>query len=92
MIFSPSSPEYYVSGLPTLRVSLIGKAVIDARARADSIAKSTGQSVGKLKGASSGVVQVLQQNSNDVSDYGQYDTSTINKDVMVSVRATFTVK
>lgn len=92
VIFSPSAPEYYVSNLPELRVSLIGKAVIDARSRAESIAKSTGQSVGKLKGASSGVVQVLQQNSNDVSDYGQYDSSTIDKDVTVSVRATFTVR
>ena len=89
--FSPSAPEYYISNLPELRVSLIGKAVTDARARAESIAKSTGQSVGSLKSASSGVVQVMQSNSNDVSDYGQYDTSTIDKDVMVSVRATFGV-
>jgi len=91
VVFSPNAPEYYISNLPELRVSLIGKAVTDARARAESIAKSTGQSVGKLKSASSGVVQVMQQNSNDVSDYGQYDTSTIDKDVMVSVRATFGV-
>lgn len=91
VIFSPSSPEYYISNLPQLRVSLIGKAVTDAQARAASIAKSTGQHVGSLKSASSGVVQVMQSNSNDVSDYGQYDTSTIEKDVMVSVRATFGV-
>jgi len=89
--FSPNAPEYYISNLPELRVSLIGQAVSDARARAESIAKSTGQSVGKLKSASSGVVQVMQPNSNDVSDYGQYDTSTVDKDVMVSVRATFGV-
>lgn len=92
VVFSPQSPEYSVSTLPTLRVSLIGDAVDDARARATGIAESTGQKVGKLKSASSGVVQILQPNSNDVSDYGQYDTSTIEKDVMVTVRATFLLR
>lgn len=90
--FSPESPQYSVSSLPELRVSLIGKAVVDAKARATEIAESMGQSVGKLKSASSGVVQVLQPDSNEVSDYGQYDTMTIDKDVMVTVRATFLLK
>jgi hypothetical protein len=90
--FSNQSPEYYVSTLPALRVSLLGAAVKDARARAESIASSMGQGVGKMKSASSGVVQVLQPGSNDVSDYGQYDTSTIDKDVMVTVKATFVLK
>lgn len=87
--FSPEAPQYSVSTLPELRISLIGKAVTDARDRAKGIAESMGQSVGKLKSASSGVVQILQPGSNEVSDYGQYDTTTINKDVMVTVRATF---
>ncbi len=90
--FSPTTPEYSVSSLPDLRVKLLGKAVVDARARAVEIAKSTGQKVGKLKVASSGVVQVMQPNSNEVADYGQYDTSTVDKDVMVTVRATFLLK
>lgn len=90
--FSPQQPEYYVSSLPQLRVSLLGQAVKDARSRASEIAAPMGQHVGKLKSASSGVVQVLQPNSIDVSDYGQYDTFTIDKDVMVTVRATFVVE
>jgi hypothetical protein len=90
--FSPAAPEYYISTLPELRVSLLGKAIADGQARAVEIAKPMGQSVGKLKSAASGVVQVLQSNSIDVSDYGQYDTSTIDKDVMVTVRATFVLQ
>ncbi len=90
--FSPDTPQYSVSSLPELRVKLLGKAVVDARARAVEIAKSTGQKVGKLKIASSGVVQVTQPNSNEIADYGQYDTSTVDKDVMVTVRATFLLK
>lgn len=91
-LLMPQAPEYYVSSLPALRISLAGKAVEDAKARAKEIAKSGGSSVGALKSASSGVVQVLAPNSTDVSDYGSYDTSTIQKQVMVTSHATFYVK
>ncbi len=91
-LVSPQQPEYYVSSLPELRVSLIGRAIQDAKARAIEIAKSGGSSVGALKSASSGVVQVLAPNSTNVEDYGSYDTSTIQKQVMVTARATFYVR
>ena len=88
----PQAPEYYVSSLPELRVSLLGKAIQDARARATAIAKNGESSVGALKSASSGVVQVLAPNSTNIEDYGSYDTSTIKKQVMVTVRAAFYVR
>ena len=87
-----NSVEYYVSNLPELRVSLLGDAVKDARARAEEIAKAGGQEVGALKAASSGVVQVLAPNSIEVTDYGSYDTQSIEKEVMVTARATFFVR
>jgi hypothetical protein len=89
---SPRQPEYYVSNLPELRVSLLGQAIADAKVRAGEIAKSGGSSVGKLTSASSGVVQVMAPNSTNVEDYGSYDTSTIDKEVSVTARATFTVR
>ena len=89
--FTTQDPQYYLSTLPALRVSLMSDAVKDAKDRADQIVKTTGQSVGRLQSASSGVVQVLAGNSTDISDYGSYDTSTINKNVMVTVHATFFV-
>jgi hypothetical protein len=89
---NPMPPEYMITTLPDLRISLTGKAVEDARKRAEAIAESTGQRVGKMKSAASGVVQVMAPNSTDVSDYGQYDTSTREKDVFVSVRTTFLLK
>ncbi len=92
ILVSPQQPEYYVTTLPKLRVALIGRAVQDAKARAMEIASSTGQHVGALKAASSGVVQVMEPNSVDVSDYGSYDTRTIDKQVMVTARATFFLK
>ncbi len=92
VIFQTMSLEYYISNLPELRVSLLGQAVADAKARADELAKSSGKKVGTLKSASSGVVQVLSPNSTEVADYGSYDTSQIDKEVMVTVKASFTVK
>jgi hypothetical protein len=89
---NPSQPEYFISNLPELRVSLLGEALKDARARAAEIAQSANTSVGALKSAASGVVQVSAPNSIDVSDYGNYDTSSMDKDVMVTVRATFLVQ
>lgn len=89
---SPRQPEFYVSNLPELRVSLLGEAIADAKVRAQEIAKSGGSSVGKIKSASSGVVQVMAPNSTNVEDYGSYDTSTIEKEVSVTARATFVVR
>jgi hypothetical protein len=91
VVFSTTGLEYYVSTLPQMRVELLSDALKDAKDRADKLATSTGRTVGSLKSASSGVVQVLSANSTDVSDYGSYDTSKIEKDVMVTVKASFTV-
>ncbi len=77
--------------LPDMRVKLLSDAIKDARARAEAIAKETGRSVGALKSATGGVVQVLPQGGVDISDYGSYDTQSKNKDVMVTVRANFII-
>jgi hypothetical protein len=77
--------------LPDERVTLLSEAIKDAKARAEAIAKETGRSVGALRSASGGVVQVLSQGGVDISDYGSYDTQSKNKDVMVTVRASFTI-
>jgi len=90
--FSTQSLEYYYSKLPELRVDLLTEAMNDAKARAEKIAQSSGQKVGSLKSASMGVVQVLAPNSTEVTDYGSYNTETIDKEVMVTVRATFLLK
>ncbi len=78
--------------LSETRVKLLSEAIKDAKARAEAIAKDSGQTVGSLKSSASGVVQVLPQGGIDVSDYGTYDTTSKNKDVMVTVRAEFILK
>lgn len=91
-MISVQSLEYYYSQLPDLRVSLLSQAIQDAKARAEKIAEGTGRQIGNVQAASSGVVQVMTTNSVDVSDFGSYDTSSIEKDVMVTVKASFRLK
>jgi hypothetical protein len=92
VIFSTQSLEYTYTKLPDERVAMLADAIKDAKARAAQLAQSSGKSVGQLKSASSGVVQVMSANSLDVSDYGSYDTSQIEKNIMITVKASFTLK
>ncbi len=92
VIFTVYPVEYYYKNLPEVRVSLLADAVRDAKNRAEQIVSSTGKKVGALAAASSGVVQVLPSNSLEISDYGAYDTTKINKTIMVTVKASFKIK
>ncbi|MEI7765687.1 MAG: SIMPL domain-containing protein [bacterium] len=92
VLFSTNSLEFYYSKLPEVRVELLASAVGDAKARAEQLAIAGGKKIGTLKSASSGVVQVMAPNSVEVSDYGMYDTSKINKEIMVTVKASFEIK
>lgn len=88
--FSIGNLEFYYSNLPELRISLLSDAIKDAKDRAERIAESNNQKVGSLKSASMGSVLVLSPDSIiDNSDWGAYDTSTKDKEVMVTVKASF---
>ena len=89
---SSNGIELTYQDLPNERVKLLSGAIKDAKARAEAIAKETGRSVGTLRSATGGVVQVLPQGGVDISDYGSYDTQGKNKDIMVTVRASFSIQ
>ena len=92
IIFSTQSLEYFYTKLPEARIELLAEATKDAKNRAEKIAQSTGSQVSALRSASAGVIQVLQPNSTDVSDYGSYDTSTIEKEITAVIRVSFSLK
>ena len=83
---------YTYSKLADERVSLLAAATTDAKARAEAIASGSSKKVGDIQNASSGVVQVLSPGSTEVQDYGSYDTSTINKTIMVTTKVSFSLK
>lgn len=89
VIYQTNAPEYYYTKLPEERINLLPQAVLDAQKRAEAIAKSSDRKVGALKSADMGVVQIMQPNSTDIASYGTYDTSTIEKEIMITVRANF---
>ena len=73
-------------------MALLSDAIADAKARAVKLAQAGGKNIGALQSASSGVVQVLAPNSANTSDYGTYDTSSIEKNIMVTVKTSFEIK
>ena len=87
-----TSVDFFYTKLASIRAEMLEEASRNAKERAVAIAKSTGSRIGGVKDASQGVFQVTQRNSTDVSDYGSYDTSTIDKKVTAVVRASFEVK
>jgi len=84
--------EYFYTKLNELRPQLYSDATADAKVRAEAIAKGTGAKVGDLLNARTGVIQITQPNSTDVSDYGTYDLSTKEKEITATVSVTFKLK
>jgi hypothetical protein len=81
--------ELTYSKLDEMRVKLLTDAIKDANDRATAIASQSSRTVGQLRNAVGGVVQVLPQGGIEISDYGSYDTQSLINEVMVTVRATF---
>jgi hypothetical protein len=84
--------ELTYSKLADMRVKLLSEAIKDAGLRAEAIARDSGRGVGTLRNASGGVVQVLPEGGVEISDYGAYDTQSLHKEIMVTVRATFSLE
>lgn len=82
-------PQFTYSKVADLKVQILGDATLDARTRAEEIAKNSGCRVAEVRQAQMGVIQITQPNSTEVSGYGLYDTSTIEKDVSVVVTVSF---
>ena len=89
---SSNNVEYYVSNLDELKIQILADATKDAKQRAESMVKSTGGHIGVMNSARMGVFQIVAENSTDVSDYGIYNTTAINKKINAVVNATFTIK
>ena len=87
-----SNIEYYISNLADLKAEMLALATVDAKARAQEIANSSGNKICNLLSAKSGVFMIRKPLSTDVSDYGIYNTSSKEKEVAVTVTATFKVK
>ncbi len=91
ILIESGAPKYYYTAIGDLKIEMLGEAAKDARERADRIASSTGNSIGSVRSAKMGVLQITAADSTEVSDYGLYDTSTIEKDMTAVVNVSFAV-
>lgn len=91
-ISSYEQPQYHYSELANLKVKLLQSATTDARNRAKSMLKSNHNRLGKIRSAKMGVFQITPVDSNDVSDSGYNDLSSIEKKVTAVANVTFAIK
>lgn len=87
-------PEYLVSNLEDIKMSLIANATKNAHSRANEFAKVGGVDVGTMRSASQGAFYILPESgSDDDSDYGgAYDKATINKIARVVVTINYSIE
>lgn len=90
-VLQNSSLEYFYSKLADIKTELLAEAAKDARRRAEEIARNSDVSLGKVVSLRAGVFQITEPFSTEVSDYGMYSTQTKEKDITVTVRATFRI-
>lgn len=88
--FQSNPPMYFYTKIADLKVDMLALATQDAKNRAQKIADNAGAKLLTLKNAKMGVFQITPINSNEVSDYGINDTSSIEKEIMSVVNCTFT--
>lgn len=84
-----SQLEYFFSGIAQLKQQLLSNATRDAHERAAQIAENTDSRVGKIISARSGVFQITEPYSTEVSGFGVHNTSTRQKEITVTVHASF---
>lgn len=85
-----SAPNYYYTKLGDLKIGLLAKASDDGTRRAEIIAKNAKSSIGRLRKATMGVFQITGQNENeDYSFGGAFNTKNINKTATITVKMDF---
>lgn len=85
-------PSYFYSKLSDLKIEMLEKASNDAKQRAKAMLKATHNTVGKIQSLQMGVFQITPEDSNDVSDMGISDSSSIKKKVTSVANVTFRIK
>jgi hypothetical protein len=91
---SYGEPQFLVSNLEDVKMSLIAAAMQNSRTRAAEFAKNGDVEVGRMRSASQGAFYILAAGADqDVSDWGgSYDKSTVDKIARVVVTVDYGIK
>ena len=87
-----SQPQYFYTKLAEVKQEMIADATKDAKQRAEKIATNAGSSIGNLKKANMGVIQITAPNSaEDYSWGGTYNTSSKEKEASITIKLEYEV-
>ena len=82
-------PKYLYTRLADLKITMLAEATKDATTRARQIASNSGAKLGSIREARMGVMQINAVHSNEVSDSGNNDTTSQQKEITAVVSARF---
>ncbi|MGO1728454.1 MAG: SIMPL domain-containing protein [Flavobacteriaceae bacterium] len=86
-------PRYYYTKLEDLKLDLIDKATIDAKRRAELIAKQTDVNLKIVKSAEMGILQIIGKNSGeDFTWSGAYNTSSKQKTASMNMNLVYEIE
>jgi len=87
---SSEAPAYFYTKLGEVKIEMLAEASKDARTRAEKIVNSAGGAhLSELRTADMGVINVNPANATSTSWEGNNDTSSVDKDILTIVHATF---
>lgn len=90
--FTSSSPQYFYTKLSEVKQQMIADATKDAKERAEKISENAGSSLGNLKKATMGVIQITAPNSGeDYSWGGTYNTTSKEKEASITIKLEYEV-
>lgn len=90
--FNVEQPEYHYTKMADLKIEVQAAAAKDAMVRAQKIAEATDRELGPMRSARMGVLQITPKFSNAISDYGINDLSSIDKEIVGVVNASFEIE
>ena len=89
--FQSMPPQYFYTKIADLKIEMLSLATKDAMKRAEQIAINTNSRVGALRSARMGVFQITPLYSNEVTDYGVNDTSSLDKEITAVMSCDFQI-
>ena len=86
------APQYFYTKVNDVKIEMLSEASKDAKVRAEQLVKNSGSQVGALQSASQGVFQITPVHSNETSDYGVNDLTSIEKSIKLVITVEYHIK
>lgn len=86
------APQYFYTKMDEVKIAMLGEAAKDAKLRAEQLVVHNTSKVGQLLSAHQGVFQITPVYSNMSSDYGENDTSSIEKTIKAIVTIEYAIQ